>query len=145
VGTPDHIPKFILGKHSFGLPRRKDPPSPTQSSASAKRDPPTKSGDRTFRGKPKNFLEFSTWVIDDPARTRRVGMLLGALISTTAGCVAGIVYVIQLRPERWVYVAAVAASVIAIAQRGQLKKYAGQLQSLATMGGGKSPDPDPED
>lgn len=123
--------KGILGRHPrFGR---------VTSTRSRKRGPPTNLSSRTFRGKPKNFLELIAWVIDDPARSRRAG----ALIVVIGACLGGIVFVIQLRPERWAYVTGAAVSVIAIAKAIRGGKNDTLRRDLAVMGDVKeNPDSD---
>jgi hypothetical protein len=97
---------------------------------------------RTVRKTPGNLLELLVWVIDDPARTRRVGLLVGTLLAVTAGCVAGVLYVIQLRPEMWAYVVAASASVIAVAERVRRLRIAGRLEVQAAVDEESGPPPD---
>jgi predicted TPR repeat methyltransferase len=78
-------------------------------------------------------LELIAWVIDDSARSRRAG----ALILIIGACVGGIVFVIQLRPERWAYVTGVAISIFAIAQAARRGKYDSLLRDLTIMGDAK--------
>lgn len=85
---------------------------------------PTERPLRASRSKVKNILELITYTIDDPARTRR----LVVLIATTGMCLAGIIFVIEFRPERWAYVAIVAYSIITMARLGRRRKGASQAQ-----------------
>jgi hypothetical protein len=139
VATPDAPPRPRSGRWLPRLRRREAPARPGSSRGSIKRSP---SPVHTFKGKPKNMLEVFVWVIDDPKRTRRTGLLVGTLIAVTAGCLAGVVYVIQLHPDRWALVVAASASVIAIAERVRRIKVAGRLEVLMSEND-EEPDPGP--
>lgn len=76
------------------------------------------------RSRVRNILDLITYTIDDPARTRR----LVVLIATTGMCLAGIIFVIEFRPERWAYVAIVAYSIVATARLGRRRKGTSQAQ-----------------
>jgi hypothetical protein len=57
-----------------------------------------------------NLLGLVDHAIDDWARTLR----LMVLVITTGGCVAAILFVLQLQPDRWASAIAVAASVVGV-------------------------------
>jgi hypothetical protein len=63
---------------------------------------------RPVNRKPSNWLQLMVFVLEEPARTRR----LAALIATAGACAAAIVYVIQISPNGW---RAVVASTSALA------------------------------
>jgi hypothetical protein len=104
-----------------------EPSLPVSTSSSAGRAPPTKPTERTSKRWPKNLLELITYVIDDPARTRR----LAVLIATTGLSTASIIFVIQLQPDRWASVLAVTASVVSLAQFGRSRTKRGSLRRPA--------------
>ena len=135
MGTPEQVPGYRRGRRFLGLRRR---PGRTTSTRSGKRGRPTDLSGRTIRGKPRNLLELIAWVIDDSARTLRAGVL----IAITATCIAGIVFVIQLRPERWAYVTGAAGSILLIAQAIRRRKYDKMLEELIVMTGFEDPHPD---
>jgi hypothetical protein len=76
------------------------------------------------RSRVRNILDLITYAIDDPARTRR----LAVLIATTGVCLAGIIFVIEFRPDRWAYVVIVAYSIVAMARLGRRGKSASHAQ-----------------
>jgi hypothetical protein len=85
---------------------------------------------QTARSEPPRrptFLEFLSYVLDDPRRTRR---LIG-LVLTAALCIAAILFVLQLHPDRWASVLAVGTSVVA------------GVLGLRRRGGGEDPPEDP--
>jgi hypothetical protein len=139
VATSDATPRPLRGGWLPRLRRRGAPAEPGSSRGSTKRSLPP---EPTLKGKPKNLLEVFVWVIDDPKRTRRAGLLVGTLIAVTAGCLAGVVYVLQLHPDRWAVVMAASASVIAIAERVRRLKVAGRLEVLMSEND-EEPDPGP--
>jgi hypothetical protein len=66
----------------------------------------------------KSIVDLVTYAIDDSARTLRLVLL----IATVGGCLALVVFVLDLQPERLAYVAAVAFSIMTttlIARRGR--------------------------
>jgi hypothetical protein len=131
VATPDENARLRIGRWLLASRAKAASAAPSSASRPAKRAPPGKRPPATGTRWPRNLLELVVWVIEDPKRTRRVGLLVGILTPVTASCIAGIVYVIQLRPDRWAYVAAASASVIAIAERVRGRQIAGQLRVLA--------------
>jgi hypothetical protein len=74
-----------------------------------------------------SLLEFLGYVIEDPRRTRR----LIALVLTAGACLVAILFVLQLNPDRWASVLAVATSVVA------------GVLGLSRRGNGKEPSEDP--
>jgi hypothetical protein len=67
----------------------------------------TARGRRTVRRKPESWLELVHEAIGDWSRTWR----LVVLAATAAICVASVIFVIQLRPDRWQSVLAIASLV----------------------------------
>jgi hypothetical protein len=59
---------------------------------------------------PTSLLELVEHAIDDWSRTLRLMLL----VITAASCLAAIIFVLQLHPDRWASVVAVAASVIGV-------------------------------
>jgi hypothetical protein len=71
--------------------------------------PPSKPGRRAIRRRPASWLDLIHDATGDWSRTWR----LVVLAATAALCVASVVFVIQLRPDRWGSVLAVATFVSA--------------------------------
>jgi hypothetical protein len=68
--------------------------------------------------KPKNVLELIHYAIH---RGWRYSLQLVVLATTAALCVASVMFVVQLHPDRWISVVAVAVSVITGVGLGRLK------------------------
>jgi hypothetical protein len=107
---------------SSGEQQPADVPPAAQSSPpsipSAERAPPSEQTLRNSRSKVKNLVDLVTYAIDDSARTLRLILL----IATIGGCLALVVFVLDLQPERLAYVAVVTSSIITtalIARRGR--------------------------
>lgn len=107
---------------SSGEQQPTDMPPAAQSSPSsipsAERAPPSERTLRNSRSRVKSIVDLVTYAIDDSARTLRLVLL----IATVGGCLALVVFVLDLQPERLAYVAAVAFSIMTttlIARRGR--------------------------
>jgi hypothetical protein len=81
--------------------------------------PPARPVRRAVRGAPQTWLELLYVVTGDWRRTWR----LVILATTAALCVAAIVFVIQLHPDRWQSVLAVATLVSAALGIGRLRSW----------------------
>jgi hypothetical protein len=116
LSTSDETPYSNLDEPSLGSGL---PTTVPLSSPPSKRAPPPMLAASTVRRRPKNLLELVSDAIEDSGRTCR----LAILIATTGLCLTAIVFVVQLRPERWVSVAAAATSVITITSVDRRRRY----------------------
>jgi hypothetical protein len=134
---PDRSPRTRSRKLLFGLLRSAARFTFTSSRAFTNRDPPTDASQQTRP--PGTGWEFLAQTLDDDDRTQR----LNSVISTIGACVAriavavavalfalgGIVYVIQIRPDRWGYVVAAMPTVIAITLAIRRKNVSGSARN----------------
>jgi hypothetical protein len=112
VSPSDQTPDISSGDQPpVGAPPGTHKPSSMSSTPSAERAPPSEQTLRNSRSKVKNVVDLVTYAIDDPARTRRLVLL----IATIGGCLALVIFVLDLQPGRLASVAAVATSVLTTA------------------------------
>ena len=76
--------------------------------APPERAPPSEQTLRESRRRVRNLVDLITYAIDDPARTRR----LVVLIATSGGCLALVIFVLGPQSERLAYAAAAVSSVL---------------------------------
>lgn len=108
TGRNDRAADSGAGAASQGRSPEESSTSPA-SAISPKRAPPGKQAPWASAARPRNGLELASLVIGDWQRTLRVVVLA----ATLAACIGAILYVLQLRADRWGSAIAVAIYVVA--------------------------------